>query len=86
MSTPTIDKIPFKITLPALVSVVLIALAISAAFLKLQMEITVANVGIANILEKIEDGNDQSQVFINELKNHETRISRLEGKGGQLVK
>lgn len=79
-SQPTIDKVPFRLTIPALASVIVATAVLVGMFYKLQTQITVAQAGIAAIIQKIEEGNAQHEQFINQLKDHETRISRLEGR------
>ncbi|HQB65707.1 MAG TPA: hypothetical protein PK616_07440 [Fibrobacteraceae bacterium] len=74
----TIDKIPFKITLPTLFSIVGACLIVAGMFYNLQIQITKANMGIAAILEKLSESDKERIELAKKVDDHEKRLIRLE--------
>jgi hypothetical protein len=76
----TIDRIPFKVNLPIVVTIISVTGGFCFAYFKLQAQITQANVGIAAILEKVSDTNADIAALKKNLEEHEKRLTTIEAK------
>lgn len=76
----TIDKIPFKVNIPIVVTIIMVTGGFCVAYFKLQAQITQANVGIAAILERVSDTNNSVDALAKKMEEHEKRITTIEAK------
>ena len=80
----TIDKIPFKMTLPVLVGVVIAVATILGGYYNLLSGIASVQVQVAKVYATVENGNSQNSIdhqsMIHKMDDHEARIRKLEEK------